>query len=833
MIGIVIVSHSPTLAEGVRELARQMMQNEVPLAVAGGIDDPDNPIGTDSMKVYEAIQSVYSDEGVIVLMDLGSAVLSAETALEFLDPEQRANVYLTPAPLIEGAVAAVTSASIGLPVAQVLEEARSALAAKAEQLQPLLGEAASAPPPPEAAAPLPAEGLELTLTVTNRLGLHARPAARFVGLAGSFQSEIWVSKGDKTANARSLNKVTTLDIRQGDTITIRASGPDAGEALAAIKALADDNFGDPPDDKLPEEVAPPPPAPSAEAGVLTGLGVSAGYAVGPVGRFETRIPEIVARSVEDPAAERERLRAATEAARREIRDLRDRTARMAGEEEAAIFEAHEMFLDDPELEERVWQILSGERLNAEVAWHRVIEQAAAEFRALDNPYMQARAADVLDVGQRVLHHLMGAKPATRTLSAPSIVVADDLTPSDTAQLDPALVLGICTALGGPTSHSAILSRALGIPSIVGMGPALDALEDGQVVGIDGEAGQLWPNPDEAVIARLQAQRKQWLQAQQQARASAQEKAATKDGHPIEVAANVGGVHDAGVALEYGAEGIGLLRTEFLFMNRDSAPTEDEQVSVYREIASAMDSRPVIIRTLDVGADKPLPYYELGEEANPFLGWRGIRFCLDSPEILKTQLRAVLRVSAEYPVRLMFPMISTLEEVRRAKALLAEVQAALRADHVPFDEQMQVGIMIEVPAAVMTAPRMAREVDFFSIGTNDLTQYVMAADRGNARVAGIANPLQPAVLAMIAQVAQAAHDAGIWAGMCGELAGNPLAAPLLVGLGLDELSMSAPSIPAVKEALRTVTLEDTRRTAADVLALSTLDEVLAYLERPAE
>ncbi len=831
MIGIVIVSHSPTLAEGVRELARQMMQNDVPLAVAGGIDDPDNPIGTDAMKVFEAIQSVYSDDGVIVLMDLGSAVLSAEAALEFLEPEQRANVYLTPAPLIEGTVAAVTSASIGLPIEQVLAEARDALTAKVEQLQPLLDEAAPAPPAVLEAALPPAEGLELMLTVTNRLGLHARPAARFVGLAGSFESEIWVSKGDKTASARSLNKVTTLDIRQGDTITIRASGPDAAEALAAIKALADDNFGDPPDAEPPEKVVPL--APSAEGGVLTGLGVSAGYAVGPVARFETRTLEIVARSVDDPAAERERLHAAAEAARREIRDLRNRTARMASQEEAAIFEAHEMLLDDPELEERVWQILSEERLNAEAAWHQVIEQAAAEFRALDNPYMQARAADVLDVGQRVLRHLLGEKPATRTLSAPVIIVADDLTPSDTAQLDPALVLGICTALGGPTSHSAILSRALGIPSIVGMGPVLDTLEDGQLVGIDGEAGQLWPNPDEAVIARLLAQRERWLQAQQQARVSAQEKAVTKDGHPIEVAANVGGVHDASVAREYGAEGIGLLRTEFLFMNRDSAPTEDEQIAAYHDIAVTMDGRPVIIRTLDVGADKPLPYYDLGEEANPFLGWRGIRFCLDSPEILKTQLRAVLRVGAEYPVRLMFPMISTLEEVRRAKALLAEVQADLRDAGIPFDEQMQVGIMIEVPAAVMAAPWMAREVDFFSIGTNDLTQYVMAADRGNTKVAGIANPLQPAVLAMIAQVTRAAHDAGIWAGMCGELAGNASAAPLLVGLGLDELSMSAPSIPAVKEALRAVTLEDARRMAAEVLALGTLDQVLAYLGQPSE
>jgi phosphocarrier protein FPr len=407
-------------------------------------------------------------------------------------------------------------------------------------------------------------------------------------------------------------------------------------------------------------------------------------------------------------------------------------------------------------------------------------------------------------------------------------LAADLKPSDTARLDPAKVLGICTELGGATSHSAILARALGIPAIVGLGAALEAIPDGQTIAIDGRQGRLWLQPDNEQLAKLQASRAEWLADQQRAKEASAGTAVTQDGHRIEVAANIGGPHDAPIALEFGAEGVGLFRTEFLFLDRETAPTEEEQLAAYRQVAETMAGKPLIIRTLDVGGDKPLPYIDLGEEDNPFLGWRGIRFCLDQPGIFKPQLRAILRASSGHNIKLMFPMIGALDEVVTAKKLLDVVREELMAEGLPFDEDMEVGIMIEVPSAVAIADQLAAEVDFFSIGTNDLTQYVMAADRGNAKVSGLANALQPAVLRMVQMTVQAAHAVGIWVGMCGELAGNPLATPVLVGLGLDELSMNAPAIPNVKEAIRGLTLDKAREIATNVLQCNSAELVANYL-----
>ena len=330
------------------------------------------------------------------------------------------------------------------------------------------------------------------------------------------------------------------------------------------------------------------------------------------------------------------------------------------------------------------------------------------------------------------------------------------------------------------------------------------------------------------MANLRDQQAQWQQAQAQAQLSSQQPAVTLDGHVLEVAANIGGPHDVPVALEFGAEGVGLFRTEFLFLDRETAPTEEEQYEAYRQVAGELGDRPLIIRTLDVGGDKPLPYLDLGQEENPFLGWRGIRFCLGKPELFKPQLRAILRAGAGHNVKMMFPMIGTIDEIRLAKSLLAGVANDLARENIPFDDAMAVGIMIEVPSAVAVADILASEVDFFSIGTNDLTQYTMAADRGNSNVAELAQALNPAVLRLISQTVNAGHAAGIWVGMCGELAGDAAAAPLLVGLGLDELSMSAPSIPAVKEAIRSVTTADARRLAETVLNLDSAQAVADYL-----
>jgi len=822
MVGIVLVSHSATLASGLEELINQMVQGQVPLASAGGIDDPENPIGTDAFKVQAAIESVYSDDGVVVLMDLGSALLSAETALEFLSPEQQEKVYLCPAPLVEGALAAAVQASVGGSAEQVMAEAQGALAAKIEQIGGAL------PEPPAAVSPQQAgEIVELTLTVENPLGLHARPAARFVSAANRYPStDIRVLKGDRLANAKSINQVATLGVRQGDTITVRASGPDAEGALAALKTLADDNFGD-------RELEPAPAAvgrivQAAADNQLAGIPASPGVAVGPAAQFRARLPQVETLTGCDPAAEWKRLQAAISAASDELQAVIARMTRQAGANEAAIFEAHDLLLKDPDLLDSVRQRLDTQQINAEAAWLQVIEETADRFRALEDAYQRARAADVLDVGRRVLDRLAGGLPAEFVLSEPSIVVAVDLNPSDTARLDPALVLGICTELGGATSHSAILARALGIPAVVGVEGAAAALPEGALIGLDGSQGLIWPRPDEAEIRELSGRREAWLDEQQRQKEVGREPAVTADGLRVEIGANIGGPNDVPVALEYGAEGVGLLRTEFLFLQRETPPTEDEQYEVYRTIAELMGERLVIVRTLDIGGDKPVPFVDLDPEDNPFLGLRGIRLCLAYPDLFRTQIRAILRASAAGNFKLMFPMVGLVEEFRAARAVVDRVQQELLEAGVPFDEAMEIGIMVEVPSAVAVADQLAGEVDFFSIGTNDLTQYVMAADRGNARVADLADALQPAVLRMIHQTVEQAHDHGIWVGMCGELAGNPLATPLLVGLGLDELSMSAPQIPAVKEVIRGLADSQAEAIARRALELDSAGAVAAYL-----
>jgi len=837
MVGLVIVSHSAQLAEGVRELTQQMTQGRVPLAVAGGIDDPENPIGTDAMKVMEAINAVYSDDGVVILMDLGSALLSAETALDFLPDEQRAHVFLSRAPLVEGAMAAAVQAMIGAPVAQVLAEAESALSVKREQL----GGEPESPAPATATKPPGGPAESVTLLVRNRLGLHARPAARFVMTAGRYEADIRLFKGDKSANGKSINQVAILGVRRGDEIVVTATGPDAAAALAALQNLAADNFGDRDEEPKIESELHPPASLTTDllitdpltTNYLKGIPASPGVAVGPAALYRPRLPDVIARHVDAPAAEWQRLQEAVATARGEIEALHRRAMSQVGPGEAAIFEAHLLILEDPTTLEATRDRIFDESINAEGAWQRETAALAAAYTDMDDEYMQARAADVEDVGRRVLQRLMGVEPPSLDFAEPSILIAADLTPSDTARLDPQRVLAICTELGGATAHSAILARALGIPAVVGLGHNVWQTGEGQRIAVDGDAGLLWPEPDAAQLATFAARRDAWREAQRRAKAAGQAAAVTRDGVAVEIAANIGGPRDIGAALEYGAEGVGLFRTEFLFMGREQAPTEEEQYEAYRQAARQMGDRPLIIRTLDVGGDKPLPYLDLGEEANPFLGWRAIRFCLQRPDIFMPQLRAILRAGCDggepLKVKIMFPMIGTPSELREAKGMLDEARRQLRQEGRGFNAEMEVGIMIEVPSAVAVADQLAREVDFFSIGTNDLTQYVMAADRGNARVAALASAFQPAVLRNVRDAAEAAHAAGIWIGMCGELAGNPLATPVLMGLGLDELSMSAPAIPAVKEAVRNLTMADARRIAGEALACESSEAVLDLLK----
>ncbi|MEH2092508.1 phosphoenolpyruvate--protein phosphotransferase [Nostoc sp.] len=815
-IAIVIVSHSKQLALGVRELAAQMVQGQVSIAVAAGIEDPENPLGTDPIQVYEAIASVFSDDGVLVLMDLGSALLSAEMAIEFLPEAQQQKVYLCEAPLVEGAIAAVVAAAAGRDIHQVMAEARGALLAKATQLgvSPLSVVTDNI----EAINPeFPTK--EIRLIVSNRLGLHARPAAQFVGTAARFQSQILVqnlTRNTGLVRGDSINQVTTLGVRQGHELVINATGSDADEALAALQALFANNFGEdnlalnsPP--AFHHQVTP------ATHGELSGIAASAGVAIARVVHYQPTHITITEYHVDDPESEWQRVQAAIHTARQEIQAVFSQASLQIGDTEAAIFDAQLLFLEDPVLLEAAYGRISDHHINAEAAWQAVVDEVATSYRTLEDSYLQERVDDVVDVGQRVLRLLAGNLPANLHFDEPAILVATDLTPSDTARLDPTKVLGICTTSGSATSHSAIIARTLGIPAVLGVDAQVLHLADGTLMALDGESGKAWVEPESHILDLLAAKQSAWQTAQQEARATAHQPAITRDGRQVKVFANIGSINDVQVAVASGAEGVGLLRTEFLYLDRTSAPTEEEQLEVYQAIAQILDNRPLIIRTLDVGGDKPLPYLRVGfPEANPFLGWRGIRFCLDRVDLFKTQLRAILRASVGHQIKIMLPMIATLGEVRAAKVILGEVQTELNQAGISFDAAIKVGIMVEVPSAVAIADQLAAEVDFFSIGTNDLSQYVMASDRTNPRVANLADALHPAVLRMVQQTIQAAHAAGISVGLCGELAADTLATPILLGLGLDELSVNPQSIPGVKQAIARLSIVESEAIVASAL-----------------
>jgi phosphotransferase system enzyme I (PtsI) len=518
-----------------------------------------------------------------------------------------------------------------------------------------------------------------------------------------------------------------------------------------------------------------------------GIAASSGIAIGPAFHFHRGDLHFERHTVTDPAAEWARLAAALEAAQRQIAEISARAKAESGKEEADIFEAHALMLEDPDLLETMQQAIKGQSLNAEAALQDAAENYAQILETLDNEYFSARAADVRDVASRVLRILLGvAESPTAGLTTPSIILAHDLTPSDTVLLDKSLVLGFCTVEGGATSHTAILARSLGLPAVVGAEPEVLEIPPGATLALDGGEGTLTLEPDEALIADYRTQQQAGAQLLAQARKDAHAPAITRDGHRVEVVANIGNIAGAAAALEAGAEGVGLLRTEFLYLEHTHLPDEEEQYQAYRAIIEAFGSRPVILRTLDIGGDK--------------------------------ELRAALRASVGGNLKIMFPMVATVAEVRAARTILEECRAELLAEGQPVAENIEIGIMVEIPAAALLAERFATEVDFFSIGTNDLSQYTLAADRTNALVAALGSGFQPAVLHLVRNVITAAHAEGKWVGLCGELAGDPLAIPILLGLGLDEFSMNPPAIPLAKQIIRALTLAEAREVAQHALEL---------------
>jgi phosphotransferase system enzyme I (PtsI) len=502
-----------------------------------------------------------------------------------------------------------------------------------------------------------------------------------------------------------------------------------------------------------------------------------------------------------------------------------------GEEKEAIFEGHIMLLEDEELEQEIISLIKDELASADAATHSVIEGQAKALEELDDEYLKERAADVRDIGKRLLQNILGLHIVDLSaIKDEVILVARDLTPSETAQLNLKKVLGFITDLGGRTSHTSIMARSLELPAIVGTGDVTSRVKNDDYLILDGVNNKIYVNPTAEVIEELKAVQYQYLSEKNELAKLKDLPAITLDGHQVEVGANIGTVRDIPGAERNGAECVGLYRTEFLFMDRDALPTEEEQFQAYKAVAEAMGSQAVIVRTMDIGGDKDLPYMNLPKEDNPFLGWRAIRIAMDRKEILHAQLRAILRASAFGKLRIMFPMIISVEEVRFLKAELEMLKAQLREEGKAFDEAIEVGIMVETPASAVIARHLAKEVDFFSIGTNDLTQYTLAVDRGNDLISHLYNPMTPSVLGLIKQVIDASHAEGKWTGMCGELAGDERATLLLLGMGLDEFSMSAISIPRIKKIIRNTNFEDAKALAEQALAQPTAEELMNLVNK---
>jgi phosphotransferase system enzyme I (PtsI) len=563
---------------------------------------------------------------------------------------------------------------------------------------------------------------------------------------------------------------------------------------------------------------------------LKGIGASAGIAIAKAYRLEEPDLTVSKKEVADKTAEVLRFDEAIQKSKSELLKIKEHAFRELGADKAEIFEAHILVLSDPELLNPVKDKISSEAVNAEFAMKETADMFVSMFESMDNEYMKERAADIRDVTKRVIGHLLGVEiPNPSMISEEVIIIAEDLTPSDTAQLNRQYVLGFTTDIGGRTSHSAIMARSMEIPAVVGTKTATADIKNGDTVIVDGIDGDVIVNPSEDVIAGFEKKKAQYEVQKAEWAKLVNEETVTKDGQHVELAANIGTPDDVRGVLENGGEAVGLYRTEFLYMGRDQLPTEDEQFEAYKAVLERMEGKPVVVRTLDIGGDKELPYLNLPKEMNPFLGFRAIRLCLEEQEIFRTQLRALLRASTFGNLKIMFPMIAVVDEFRQAKAILLEEKQKLVNEGVQVSDNIEIGMMVEIPSTAVLADQFAKDVDFFSIGTNDLIQYTMAADRMNERVSYLYQPYNPAILRLVTLVIEAAHKEGKWVGMCGEMAGDPLAIPVLLGLGLDEFSMSATSILPARSLIKNLSKEEAASFKEEILSMSTTEEVVEFVK----
>jgi phosphoenolpyruvate-protein phosphotransferase/dihydroxyacetone kinase phosphotransfer subunit len=836
VVGIVVVSHSRALARAAVALADEMLHGaRVRIEIAAGISGADDEtFGTDATAIAAAVAAADGGDGVVVLMDLGSAVLSAELALDLLDGDVRNRVVLSPAPLVEGLVLAAVAAASGADRASVAREAAAALTAKAEHL----GGSGATGDADSTAGPAGAATSSGSFVVTGEHGLHARPAARLVQLVSTLAADVELRNTTTSSAwvpAASLSRVAAIGARQGHEIDVRATATSAAAAVEAVRRVTDlaSRLDDAPLAPTPADPGPATPRPATAP-----VPASPGIGIGPARPARAPDPadlsaDLSAEAAEPagaPAEEQARLAAALAAVGDDVRAVREHVARDAGPAEAAIFDAHLALLGDPELlRDAGSRVAAGAA--AAPAWSAAVDTAAGALEALEDEYLRARAADVRDVGGQVLAHLRrGSAGSAATLDvlpagAAGVLVAADLTPAQAATLDRERVAAVVLAYGSATAHSAILARARGIPAVVGAGAYVLDVAEGTPIAVDGGTGEVVVDPADDVVAAFRARADAQAGRHRDALRRAGTRAVTRDGVEVLVGANVGSPEDARAAAASGADLAGLVRTEFLFLGRSAAPDVDEQVAAYRALAEALGGRRLTLRTLDVGGDKPLGYVAQPAEANPFLGMRGIRLALDRPELFEDQLLAMAIVAQETPVGVMFPMVTTVAEVVVARHLLD--RAVKRAGGTP--PGLEVGIMVEVPAAALKAAAFAPLVDFFSIGTNDLTQYATAAERGNDAVGHVGDAYDPGVLRLVDAVCRAAGDRLV--AVCGELAADEPAAALLVGLGVRELSVAPPAVPMVKDAVRAVDTSTAATLAADALTRPSADTVRDLLRQP--
>lgn len=567
---------------------------------------------------------------------------------------------------------------------------------------------------------------------------------------------------------------------------------------------------------------------------IQGIAASSGIAIAKAYQLVTPDLSYTVKEIDNPDNEIQRLEQALEVSKQELEKIKAHTLKELGEEHAEIFSAHLLVLSDPELINPIKDKINNDKTMAEAALEDVANMFIGMFESMDNEYMRERAADIRDVTKRVMAHLLGVSfPNPALIDEEVIVIANDLTPSDTAQLNRQFVKGFATDIGGRTSHSAIMARSLEIPAVVGTKEVTKSVSQDEIVIIDGIDGNVVINPTEEELNEYKAKQENFVKQQALWAQLKDEPTFTADGEQIELVGNIGTPNDVTGVLNNGGEGVGLYRTEFLYMGKSELPSEEEQFEAYKSVLEQMGDKPVVVRTLDVGGDKELPYLDLPKEMNPFLGFRAIRFCLENEHVFRPQLRALLRASVYGNLKIMFPMIATLEEFRKAKAILLEEKENLKQEGHSVSDDIEVGIMVEIPSTAVIAKQFAKEVDFFSIGTNDLVQYTMAADRMNEQVSYLYQPYHPAILNLVNNVIEAAHSEGKWAGMCGEMAGDPIAIPILLGLGLDEFSMSATSILPARTQLKNISKKEMASYKDKLLSMSTAEEVVAFVKEKTE